>query len=88
MTDAANDPAMEFSPLSGEVTQDGITVDVAIYRMAGAEGWILEVMDEDDTSTLWDEPFATEREALEEFQRTMAEEGIGVFAGSPSDPLQ
>lgn len=84
----ADDPAMEFSPLSGEVTQDGITVDVAIYRIVGDEWWILEVMDEDDTSTLWDAPFPTAQEALDEFQRTVAEEGIGVFMGSPSDPTQ
>ena len=38
-------PDIIRSPLSQNVTQDGITVRVEIYRVDGTEGWTLEVVD-------------------------------------------
>ena len=43
---------LEHSPLSGEVSRDGFTVKVEIYRLRGAaESWSLEVVDHEDAST-------------------------------------
>ena len=78
----ADDPDLEFSPLSGLVTRDDRTVQVHIYRVVGSKrGWALEVFDVDDISTLWDELFTTEREAYEEFSRVLDEDGIEAFIG-------
>jgi hypothetical protein len=80
------DPKIESSPLGGAVTRDGITVRVEIYRLAGSnEGWSLEVINQENgSSTVWDDLFATDRDASAEFSRTLETEGIRSFAERPS----
>jgi len=83
MTD--EDPEIEHSPLCGRVTRDGITIQVQIYRLAGStDGWSLEVVDQEDASTVWDDLFATDEEAYAEFYRTLETEGIRSFAERPA----
>jgi hypothetical protein len=75
-----DDPEIEYSPLCEEVAQDGLTVRVQIYRLkTGNNGWLLEVVDHENASTVWDDLFATDHEALAEFSRTLEEEGIQSF---------
>jgi hypothetical protein len=75
-----NDPEIEYSPLCEEVTRDGLTVRVQIYRLkTGNDGWSLEVIDHENASTVWDDLFATDHEALAEFSRTLDDEGIQSF---------
>ncbi len=65
-----DDPKIEYSPLCEEVTQDGhgLTVRVQIYRLkTGYEGWSLEVVNREDGSTVWDDLFATDNDALASF---------------------
>ncbi|MBB4000314.1 hypothetical protein [Aureimonas pseudogalii] len=84
---ASGDPEIEVSPLSGTVTRDGVTVELAIYRMAGAnEGWTLEVVDATNTSTVWDDRFETDDEASAEFQRCLDEEGIELLLAGDVAP--
>ena len=66
---------LETSPLSQELRDDGKTVDVQIYR-GGDSDWILEVVDEYGNSTVWDDQFSSDAEALEELKETIKEEGI------------
>ena len=74
------DPEIEESPLSGIVTREGISVRVDIYRLVkGEKGWTLEVVDNEGTSTVWDDRFATAIEAYAEFYRTLEVEGIWSF---------
>lgn len=73
-------PKTEHSELSGEFTEDGVTVLVDIFRPAGTQGdWNLEVITEEDDLTTWDEPFATDREAFDEFLATVERDGIRSF---------
>ncbi len=44
---------------------------------------ILEVVDEEGTSTVWNELSATDTDALEELKATIRNEGIGVLIGKP-----
>jgi hypothetical protein len=75
-----DDPEIEYSPLCEEVTRDGLTVRVQIYRLkTGSDGWSLEVVDHENASTVWDDLFATDHEALAEFSRTLEDEGIQSF---------
>ena len=62
------------------VSRNGKTVEVEIYS-SGKNDWILEVVDEENNSTVWDDPFLTEDEAFQEFQRTLEEEGIESMIG-------
>jgi hypothetical protein len=83
-----DDPEIERSPLSGPVTRDEITVSVEIYRMrVGGDGWSLEVVDDEDGSTVWDETFPTDRDAYEEFQRALEAEGLPGLLEATSDRL-
>jgi hypothetical protein len=77
---------LENSPLSGELTRDGVTVKVAIYRIRdSADGWSLEVIDHEGASTVWNETFPTDQDAYREFSRTVDTEGIRTFLeGTPS----
>jgi hypothetical protein len=64
------DTEIEFSPLSGSVTHDGVTLLVRIQRIAGGE-WSLEVIDEDGVSTVWRNNFETDKGAFDEYRRTV-----------------
>ena len=75
-----DDVEIEMSPLCQELTDSGKTVQVEIYR-GEEKGWILEVVDEEGSSTVWNELFATDADALEELNTTIREEGIDVLTG-------
>jgi len=79
MTNIDDDYEIEMSPLCRKETHDGITVEILIYRGKDDEGWLLEVVDEEDASTVWDDPFPTDQAALDEAMRTIEEEGIVTF---------
>ena len=66
------------SPLCQSMTSDGKTVQVDIYE-DGKDGWILEVIDQFDNSTVWEESFETEESALFEVRETIKHEGISVL---------
>ena len=69
-----------YSKHCQSVTGDGHTVKVEIYS-SGKNDWILEVVDADNNSTVWDDPFDTDDEAFQEFERTLKEEGIESMIG-------
>ena len=70
------DPEIVMSPLCREVIKDGTKIQVDIYRGENESGWILEVIDEENASTIWDEPFATNREALDAVMIVIEQDGI------------
>ena len=69
------------SPLSQRVARDGTAVEIEIYD-DGKDGWLLEVVDEFGTSTVWDESFATDSAALAEALKAIDTEGIASVIGS------
>ena len=82
-----DDYKIENSPLSQRITRDGVTVEVHIYRGEDNPGWILEVVDQEGTSTVWDDRFATDEAALEEFLSTIEAEGMASFLQSQPTAL-
>ena len=70
------------SPLSQHVSRDGHTISIEIYGTRNGR-WILEIVDEFDNSTVWDDPFETDQAALAEAIRTIEEEGIETLVGAP-----
>ncbi len=75
-----DDVELEESPLSGEVTRDGITLRVQIYRIRGSnEGWSLEVVDHEGGSTVWQDLFPSDQDAYREFTQTLDAEGPSAF---------
>lgn len=77
-------PVPKMSALCQPVTRDGKTVQVDIYE-DGNNAWLLEVVDEYGNSTVWDDPFTTEQDALDEVLKTIKEEGIDSLIGAKSN---
>jgi hypothetical protein len=73
------DPNIVYSGLSRTIRVADQDFRVEIYRLEDEPLWALEVVDKDDTSTVWDEQFKSDREALEEVERAVREEGIRAF---------
>jgi hypothetical protein len=79
------DPVPKMSSLCQSLTRDDHTVEIEIYQ--GDPGkWILEVVDENGNSTVWDDQFDTDQQALDEVHKTVTEEGIESIIGSPPSP--
>jgi uncharacterized protein len=80
-----DDYKLVFSTLSNRITRDGVTVDVQIYRGKDEEGWLLEVVDHLGGSTVWDDRFPTDVQALQEAMATIEAEGIASFAAAEAE---
>ncbi|WP_148864351.1 hypothetical protein [Marinobacter fonticola] len=74
---------IEMSPLSQALTDGGKSVQADIYR-GDTGGWILEVIDEFGNSTVWDDEFDTDANALDEARATIRDEGIDSLIGIKS----
>ena len=78
------DYELEDSPLSQKITRDGVTVEVCIYRGEDDPEWILEVIDHEGASTVFDERFPTDKQALDVVLLIIEQEGITCFLNDPS----
>ena len=79
-----DEPKLEISPLSQSVSSGGRTVQVEIYRLEGETEWVLEVEDEYNNSTVWDDKFPSDVAALTEAKKTILSEGVNSLIG-PED---
>jgi hypothetical protein len=77
-----DDDQLVISPLCRSVKSKRHKVQVDIYRGPDT-GWTLEVVDKFNNSTVWDDLFATDQEALDEALRTIQDEGIESLVGKP-----
>ena len=75
-------PNLVTSGLSRSLTRDGVSVEIGIYRLESEPGWSLEVVNAAGISIVWDDLFPTDDAAFAEFERTVAEEGMGTFLDS------
>ncbi len=82
----AQKPKLQHSDFSGEFEDDGITVLVDIYKAVGSQdGWTLEVISQDDDVTTWEDTFATDVDAWQEFLATTERDGIRSFFGGDDE---
>ena len=80
-----DDYKIEDSPLCQSFSEGSVTVQVHIYRGEDDPGWILEVVDHEGASTVWDDRFATDGEAFIGFIKTVTTEGLsGALQPFPS----
>jgi hypothetical protein len=73
--------------LSQAFTRDGVTVQVEIYKLDDGEGWWLELVDEEGSSTVWEELFATDAAALAEFTEGVDELGLAKLIEPDGDDI-
>ena len=65
------------SPLTRTHSADVHTLQIQIYRSPDSP-WILEIVDEQGTSTVWDDPFDTDTAALEAAFVAIETEGVDL----------
>ena len=80
------EPEFIESPLSQHVTRNGVTVRVDIYGDSDNR-WILEIVDAENTSHVWDEHFETDQQALDEALRALDEEPLEFLGRNAQQPL-
>ena len=78
------DPVLVNSSLSQKISSGGRTVSVEIYKLEHESSWVLEIVDEFNNSTVWEDPFPTEKEALTEAKKAILENKISEYIG-PED---
>jgi hypothetical protein len=64
-----------------------MTIEILIYRLENDPSWQLEVVDPEGGSTIWEDLFDTEQDALNEVFQTIALEGISSFLRDPEQKL-
>jgi len=84
--DDSHEPDFIVSPLSQSVTRNGVCVRIEIYE-ASDGGWILEVVDTENASHVWDERFETDQQALAEALRALDEETLDFWGDAADRPL-
>lgn len=83
---ADDEPELVESALSQEVTRNGVTVKVEIYG-DGDGKWILEIVDQENTSHVWEEHFETDQLALAEALRALDEQPLEFVGRTADRPL-
>jgi uncharacterized protein len=66
------------SPLTRNLSGEGHTLQIQIYRGVN-EPWILEIVDELGTSTVWDDTFDTDTAALQTALDSIEKDGVHNF---------
>lgn len=84
--DDSQEPEFIESPLSQNVTRNGVSVRIEIYGDSDG-GWILEVVDAENASHVWDEPFETDQQALAEALRALDEETLEFWGAAADRPM-
>ncbi len=75
------DLELELSEFSQKISNSGKTIEVEIYRFVGENSWTLEVVDQYGNSTVWDDDFALDIDALNEVKRVIFVDGIDTLIG-------
>ena len=75
----ADEHELVVSKLSGVFMVDGVRLEVTIFRLDHEPNWLLEVVNEHGTSTVWDDGFRTEADAWAAFEEAVQQEGVGAF---------
>ena len=76
------DPNIVYSGLSRKISVDGHQFHIEIYRLEEDAKWTLEAIDDEGTSTVWDDQFDTDQAALDELLTDIEKQGIATFRES------
>ncbi|NOV28352.1 hypothetical protein [Methylomonas sp. ZR1] len=73
-----NDIELTYSPLNCTVSKDGCTIEINIFKSADTN-WFLEIIDQNNYSTCWEDQFETDQLAFDEAMSAIEEEGVLAF---------
>ena len=83
--EVGQEPPFIESPLCGPVERNGLSVELQIYG-DGEGRWILELVDEEQCSHVWDDRFETDNDAYAEALRALDEAPQEFAASGASHP--
>lgn len=83
------EPNLVTSGKSTRVVIDGYPFSIDIFRMENVTTWTLEVIDQQNTSPVWEEQFQSDAEARDVAVKTIEAEGaIAFMRGSNVIPFR
>jgi len=74
-----DEPEIIYSERSGSYLVEGQRLEVLIYKTDRDPSWVLEVVNSNGTSVVWDASYIGDEMAWREFQDTVEKEGVGIF---------
>lgn len=74
-----DEPNIVASGKSQRVVVDGYAFSIEIYRLETDETWVLEVVDHEGTSHVWEDQFASDTEARDAAIQALESEGAAAF---------
>ena len=77
-----DEPNLVTSGKSQHVIIDGFPFSIEIYRLEQDRTWTLEVVDHEGTSHVWDDQFASDKDARNTAIQAIEAEGVIAFMGS------
>ena len=75
------DPEIEYSKFCQTISSGGKSVSIQIYRIFGTQEWSLEIVDEFNNSTVWDDLFDSDSAAITEAKKAILQETVNAFIG-------
>ena len=81
------DSELIYSKLSRRIVDGDVSVEVMIYRPENSLEWVLEVIDQEGGSTVWEDSFQTDEAALVEALAAIDEDGLSSFMQARGEPL-
>lgn len=74
-----SEPVIVTSDKSQRFLVDGYPFSIKIYRLETENAWTLEVVDAEGTSHVWDDTFATDKDARNAAIQALESEGAVAF---------
>lgn len=74
-----DEPNLVTSAKSQHITIDGFPFSIEIYRVEQDKTWTLEVVDHEGTSYVWDDQFASDKDARNTAIQAIEAEGAIAF---------
>lgn len=74
-----DEPNLVTSGNSQSITVDGVRFQIEIHRLETDSTWTLEVVDPDNTSHVWEEQFASDKDACDVAVKAIETEGAAAF---------
>lgn len=81
------EPEIVYSKLNCRIDDpDGVrAIEVYIYKAVEDSEWILEVVNHENTSWVWEETFKAEQDALNEVRMALKKDTMDVFYQAEDD---
>ncbi len=74
-----SEPNLVTSHLTQKILVEETYLSIEIYRLEDQDFWTLEVVDDEGTSTVWDDEFSSDKDALDAALNEIDKVGVNGF---------